>query len=40
MLLPDLQHALIQQADKFEDYKITRDNSRDHRGGEARAQEP
>ena len=25
MLLPDLQHALIQQADKIEDYKSTRD---------------
>ena len=25
MLPPDLQHALIQQADKIEDYKITRD---------------
>ena len=39
MLPPDLQHALIQQADKIEDYKSTRD-SRDHRGGKARTQEP
>ena len=39
MLRPDLQHALIQQADKIEDYKSTRDRVA-NRGGKVGTQEP